>query len=311
MDYKKARKILKKITTLLDSFESLDEPISAIEGDLLRKYADQFKQAVPGSEVAQEVETKEKKETTTDQLAEVPKVKVAPVDNSVTPDPVQEKLEIQAEELVAPVDNMRVASKLNPDEIAQLNALKTAEPNHDNIQEQIEEFDAEQETLKREITEPFVKQEAMVEVVDQTTVVEVKEPKKVEVSPVQAVQDSKQETKASKKRLVVPESEYTASNIDLWKPVEIKELSHKLSFAPIKNIMKSISINERIFTQKELFGGDFDLFQSTLAKLEEMSSFDEAIAYLAEHVASKHNWEDPKKLKKAKNFVNIVQRRFL
>ncbi len=250
MDYKKAKKQLKKIKTLLDSFESLGEPISEMEARLLRKYADEFKAIVPHHEIE-------------DIPATQPKVESAIINL---------KGDIQEKEL----------------------------PTEPVIEE---EYDV-----------PPVKEEVVVEEIVEELEEEVTVEPEIAIQPakkVAAVQKTAAQKKTSKKVLVAEHDEDELSKISLWEPEAITELSQKLSFSPIKNVFKAISINERIFTQNELFNGDNLSFRATLEQIETLSSFEEASDLLRKGVAAENNWEDPKKIKKAKEFMRLVQRRFI
>lgn len=253
MDYKRAKKQLKKIKTLLESFESLGEPMTEMEARLLRKYADEFKLIVPHFE--EEV-----------QPTVQPKVESAIINL---------KGDIQEKEL----------------------------PVVENIEELVaDEYDI-----------PPVKEIEKVVEVETITAEPVIEAKKAAPKVIEKVTKKVAEPvkKAVKKTLVADHDEAELGSISLWDPVVITELSQKLSFSPIKNVFKSISINERIFTQNELFNGDNLSFRATLEKIEEMNSFEDASAFLKNGVASENNWADPKKIKKAKEFMKLVQRRFI
>jgi len=255
MDYKKARKQLKKIKTLLDSFESLGEPMSEMEARLLRKYADEFKKIVPHYQEEEiSAPTQPKVESAIISLkGDIEEKEISPVIEEI----------VEAEEYdVAPV---------------------------------VEEVAEEVPMIKEVVVEaiPSIETKEI-----KPAVAEVSTPKKVS-KPVK------------KKSLVADHDEEELESISLWEPVEIKELSQQLSFSPIKNVFKAISINERIFTQNELFAGDNLKFRATLEKIEEMSSFEEASAFLKDGIASENNWTDPKKIKKAQAFMKLVQRRFI
>ncbi len=99
--------------------------------------------------------------------------------------------------------------------------------------------------------------------------------------------------------------------LDLFEIGSSNELSQKLSLIPIKNLKRSFSINERIFTVKELFGGDKTVFENTLEAIDNLSNLEEAKEYLLKNVVSKFGWDDPALLKKVKGFVSNVKRRFL
>jgi len=99
--------------------------------------------------------------------------------------------------------------------------------------------------------------------------------------------------------------------LDLFELTNSNELSHKLSLIPIKQLTKAFSINEKIFTVKELFNGNKDLFNRVLEELDGLNSLEEAKEYLIKNVVNQQDWDNPKMLKKVKGFVSIVKRRFL
>ena len=82
------------------------------------------------------------------------------------------------------------------------------------------------------------------------------------------------------------------------------------SVLPIDNIQAAMGLNERIFTLKELFAGDKDLFDDTCRRLNELHSFDAARALLIHGVARDQNWAGVERLKMAEQFLRIVARRY-
>jgi len=80
------------------------------------------------------------------------------------------------------------------------------------------------------------------------------------------------------------------------------ELSDKLSTTSIKDINKAMSINERIFTIKELFGGSQEQYDKTISSLNGFMSYDDAKSYLSENIVNNNNWLDPEKSKKVQKF---------
>lgn len=56
---------------------------------------------------------------------------------------------------------------------------------------------------------------------------------------------------------------------------------------PVKNIISAISLADRAFLVNTLFKGEPEVFQETISKLNEMKSFDEALAYIEENYP---NW---------------------
>ncbi len=146
------------------------------------------------------------------------------------------------------------------------------------------------ELNRPEITLPTVKEEPIKEEVKEVieekveVVQEVKEVKKVKIDP----------------------------KISSILEIEIgQELSDKLSVTAIKDISKSMSINEKIFTVNELFGGSQAAFEDSMQKLNGFSNFEEAKNYLAENVVESQNWQDPEKLKKVKTLMKLVYRKYV
>lgn len=88
------------------------------------------------------------------------------------------------------------------------------------------------------------------------------------------------------------------------------EISDKLSKTAISDINKAMSINERIFTIKELFGGNKDQFDKTISSLNGFVSYDDATKYLADNVVNENNWLEASKSKKVKNFLKLISRKY-
>lgn len=101
-----------------------------------------------------------------------------------------------------------------------------------------------------------------------------------------------------------------AELLELFQFDEATELSDKLGRKPITDLTKAMGINEKIFTINELFGGNKDEFENMLVALNGLDSFDQAKDVLMHSVAKKHSWQNESKLKKARNFIKLVHRRF-
>jgi hypothetical protein len=82
------------------------------------------------------------------------------------------------------------------------------------------------------------------------------------------------------------------------------------SLMPIENIQSAMGLNERIFTLKELFGGDKSLFDETCDRLNELRSWADARQVLINGVARDHQWADMERIKMAEQFLRIVARRY-
>jgi hypothetical protein len=97
---------------------------------------------------------------------------------------------------------------------------------------------------------------------------------------------------------------------EIFADEKISDLSDRLSLTPIKEISKSMGINEKIFTQQELFGNDQVAFTATLERLDKCSNFEEAKQFLIDSIIYKYQWVNEKKIKKAATFVRLVKRKF-
>lgn len=89
------------------------------------------------------------------------------------------------------------------------------------------------------------------------------------------------------------------------------EISDKLSTTSIKDIGKAMSINERIFTIKELFGGSQENFDKAINSLNGFATYADAKAFLSESVVSENNWLNPDKSKKVKTFLKLISRKYV
>lgn len=89
------------------------------------------------------------------------------------------------------------------------------------------------------------------------------------------------------------------------------EISDKLSMTPISDVTKAMNINEKIFTVKELFGGDKEIFDTTMNKLNGFSTYEEARSYLTEEVVEANGWLEASKSKKVKTFLKLIARKYV
>ena len=89
-----------------------------------------------------------------------------------------------------------------------------------------------------------------------------------------------------------------------------KEISDRLSNAPVADLTKAFGLNDRLLMQNELFLGNKTAFDEALKDLNNASSFDTARAFLAD-LAVRNNWNlNPERQKNAKAFIKLVRRRF-
>lgn len=150
------------------------------------------------------------------------------------------------------------------------------------------------------------------------SVVEVKE----DIEPVEEEYEEEREAEeiieevieANPEEVPVPATEeiiqYDESLLALFEDQSTSELSEKLSSTPIKDMKKSMGINEKIFTINELFGGDKELFNKSMGTLNSFSSFEEAKDFLLANFATKFEWNKAVNHKKVKQFIKLVHRRY-
>ncbi len=99
--------------------------------------------------------------------------------------------------------------------------------------------------------------------------------------------------------------------LEVFEEKESNELSEKLSLTPIKNLTKAFSINERIFTVREMFGGDNEAFDKAIKDLNKLDSVEEAKDYILDNLVEKYDWDNSEMIKKLKHLFKTVKRRYV
>jgi hypothetical protein len=133
---------------------------------------------------------------------------------------------------------------------------------------------------------------------EQTARIEIQhiEPEKIIEKPIEVINTIKKAGKEIISQEIMDE---------LFAEERISDLSDKLSLSPIKDLTKSMGINEKIFTQQELFGNNQQQFITTLEKLNNCQNFTEAKQYLLENVINDFGWTSEGKVKKAATLSNL------
>lgn len=116
------------------------------------------------------------------------------------------------------------------------------------------------------------------------------------------VQDSKPVVVAPDKKDAIAE---------IFADEKVTDLSDRLSLSPIADLTRSMGINERVFTQQELFGNDQAAFIEILSALNQFKNIDEAKQYLTDHVIDRYGWTAENKVKKAATFVRYIKRKYI
>jgi len=89
-----------------------------------------------------------------------------------------------------------------------------------------------------------------------------------------------------------------------------QDLAGQFASGKIPSIDAAMGINQRLLTVNELFDGSMDAFNSAITKLNQFASFDEAKQFIAEGPADAYKWDSEMKQNTARDFVNIIRRKY-
>lgn len=130
------------------------------------------------------------------------------------------------------------------------------------------------------------------------------------VKPITLVEAKKTVNTPASDVIETSKVELSEKMISIFEKSRGLEISDKLGNLPLKDLTKAMGINERMFTIKELFGGNQERFKTVMYDINELSGYDEAKEYLIRGVATELKWDSEAHYKKADKFVKLVQRRF-
>lgn len=202
-----------------------------------------------------------------------------------------------------------------------LNAANAALAVQRDLMEELEQRLVEVEARPAMDEEPEVEVELLMD--DDTeepelVTAEVAEEEPVQETPAEAVeqpqeqpQEQLQPEPATQPETVVAEpaqEEPKAEPAPAVAPAEpVHTDAHKANTAygaPVTDLKQAISIGDRFLYQRELFGKNGELMQRTIADLNGLNTFDEAMEYIDRHF----NWD--KEQPSYELFVNALHRRF-
>lgn len=132
-------------------------------------------------------------------------------------------------------------------------------------------------------------------VVEKPVVVPVAEPEPEVSDPVVGIEPEEQ--------VVEPEPEPV---VEVEEPKVVEEVASPKAAIygkAVDDIRQAISLGDRFLYQRELFGQNAELMQRTLTELNELGSFDEAVAYIA-----RFNWDTESNT--YQQFLVTLHRRF-
>ncbi len=140
------------------------------------------------------------------------------------------------------------------------------------LEAELASLESELEELKnRPLPEPQVVEKIVEKPVEVIKEVVVEKPV-VAAAPI--VEPEKPEEPVIEEKPEVPEE-----------PVIEEAVDHKAAIygKAVDDIRQAISLGDRFLYQRELFGQNAELMQKTLTELNELGSFDEAVAYISSH----------------------------
>lgn len=198
-----------------------------------------------------------------------------------------------------------------------LNAANAALAVQRDLMEELEQRLVEVEARPAMDEEPEVEVELLMD--DDTeepelVTAEVAEEEPVQETPAEAVEEPQEQLQpepATQPETVVAEpaqEEPKAEPAPAVAPAEpVHTDAHRANTAygaPVTDLKQAISIGDRFLYQRELFGKNGELMQRTIADLNGLNTFDEAMEYIDRHF----NWD--KEQPSYELFVNALHRRF-
>ena len=198
-----------------------------------------------------------------------------------------------------------------------LNAANAALAVQRDLMEELEQRLVEVEARPAMDEEPEVEVELLMD--DDTeepelVTAEVAEEEPVQETPAEAVEEPQEQLQpepATQPETVVAEPAQEEPKVEPAPAVAPAEPvhtdAHKANTAygaPVTDLKQAISIGDRFLYQRELFGKNGELMQRTIADLNGLNTFDEAMEYIDRHF----NWD--KEQLSYELFVNALHRRF-
>ncbi len=198
-----------------------------------------------------------------------------------------------------------------------LNAANAALAVQRDLMEELEQRLVEVEARPAMDEEPEVEVELLMDndtEEPELVTAEVAEEEPVQETPAEAVEEPQEQLQpepATQPETVVAEPAQEEPKVEPAPAVAPAEPvhtdAHKANTAygaPVTDLKQAISIGDRFLYQRELFGKNGELMQRTIADLNGLNTFDEAMEYIDRHF----NWD--KEQPSYELFVNALHRRF-
>ena len=168
----------------------------------------------------------------------------------------------------------------------------------ESLEERIATLEAEMASLEAELDELKSRPAPEPQVIEKEVVKEVVVEKPVEVIKEVVVEKPAVEPE-------IPEIPAEPEPAPEPEPVKEEVVSPKAAVygKAVSDIRQAISLGDRFLYQRELFGQNAELMQQTLTKLNELGSFDEAVAYI-----NRFGWDTESST--YQQFIVTLHRRF-
>ena len=88
-----------------------------------------------------------------------------------------------------------------------------------------------------------------------------------------------------------------------------ESLGEKLTKTKINDLRKAVALNQKFLFMNDLFGGEKEIYDLVIDKINSFDSIIEARAYLNSEIENKYNWDSESK--SVQQFVSLVERKFL
>lgn len=211
---------------------------------------------------------------------------------------------VVAEENTEKADDVIVAEDMMVDEqpelVAEVVSEEIEEPTYEPVTEEHPEEISEPSAEAKEAVEDSVEEQVVFEPEETAEPAIAEEP----VAPVEPIQQEPEPEKV----LTLGEQLGQSRQESLYDKLASNasaDLSSRIGLKPIADIRSSIGLGERYRFTRMLFAGNGSAFDDTVAKLNQMSSMEEAEGY----VRASFNWDMESPI--VSDFMNIVRRRYL
>jgi len=91
---------------------------------------------------------------------------------------------------------------------------------------------------------------------------------------------------------------------------EDRSLGVRLQMTPINNLKEAIGVNEKFLFINELFGGNIQVYNEAIAKLNSFQNIDQSFEYLND-LGKTHEWDESQSAQTIEMLAGFVMRRYL